>query len=130
MTRHSMITSEWRTLWTFIHTHSFRIWTATLLAFVFLWISDPWAEPQNPSLLLWECFYKALAPTDSFEIFFILFISSTLNSWLGLLKFCRRTYGDGHGNSCDPVVFLKPSIVKTPRGPTCIKNFFKAFSTF
>ena len=129
MTRHSMMTSECSTLWTLIHTHSFRIETATLFALEFLWISDPVAEPQNPSLLLWECFCRALAPTESLEMFFILFSSSTLKSWFGRLKFYRRIWGDGQGNSCDPVVFLNPSMVKTPLGPTWVKNFLSVFST-
>lgn len=128
MTLHSIITSLWSILWMFIQMHSLRICYATLFACIFFKFSGPVGWPQNPSLLLCECFWRARAPTDSFETFLILRASSTLKIWFGLLKFASNSYPDGQIMSYDPIVFLKPSIVKTPRIPIYKRNDLMSYS--
>ena len=115
-------------LWILIQMHSLRICWATLLAWIFFKFSGPVGWPQNPSLLLCECFWSALAPTESLETFLILWASSTLRIWFGLLKFWRSSRPDGQIISWEPIVFRKPSIVKTPRIPIWKRNCLIFFS--
>ena len=102
---------------TLTHTHSDSTWFSFKFASSFFYNSVPRNKPQNPSLLLWQCFVKALAPTVSFDSgFFILCLCSSVHQLWGLLKPYLRSSNLGQGISYDPAVFLKPKRVNTPRG--------------
>ena len=113
----------------FIHTHSLTMFMAILFACSFLSASGPVGCPQNPSLLRCECFYNALAPTESLDTLLSLCNSSMLRTWFRLLKLCSSCWMHGHGISYVPTVFLNPTIVIMPRPPICNRNFFTDCST-
>ena len=110
--RHSTMISLCWIIWTLIQTQSERIWFNFLLASSFFWSSVPLNNPQNPSLLLWQCLVKALAPTVNLDSgFFILCLYSSVHLVCGRLNPSFNCLRFGQTISWEPAVFRMPSKV-------------------
>ena len=105
----------------FTQTQFFRILSAWNLACSFFSDSLPRDSPQKPSLLLGACLHSARAPTDSSGGFIFLFVvgcSYTSITVFNLLNPSISSDAEGQGYSKLPGVFLIPSIVYMPLGPS------------
>ena len=112
----------------FIQTAFLRILRQTCSALAFFYSSVPLFPPQNPSLLLWQCFSRPLPPTVSLLTLLRRLASSIPITWFGRLKPSSSNFGDGHAISCEPTVFLMPNMVKMPRVPSRVISFLRSKS--